>query len=343
MNGIQEWTIDVKTTPYKKVKSLCWQGDALVDWAGGGDTYHLDGTFGDRHVNYAYRFDAAVISPSGEYAVIYEKLGTKGLILKDGKILREINRGFYYAHAYEYPVALFRLADGGDVIAHCPQRYFQIDIEEIETGKLLTKAREATTGAFFSRLSTNSSATLLLTAGWVWSPRDIVTLHPIEAVLSDSSTFDERGIGPVSDAVDSAAFLGDDKLVLTSSFDKTEEVDDDKVTHELPESLAVWNISEASYVSNVTPKVIVGTVMPVNDSLVVGFYEHPKLISLKTGKVLHHWTELKSGKQRSSILWTTEPIPPLALDSANHRFAVASETAIHVVQIDPASVVESAG
>lgn len=32
-------------------------------------------------VFYAYRFDGAVTSPSGRYAVLYERLGTNGLVL----------------------------------------------------------------------------------------------------------------------------------------------------------------------------------------------------------------------------------------------------------------------
>jgi hypothetical protein len=67
--------------PAQGIRSLVWHGDALVDWVAGGKCYQLDGTVIPRHVNYAYRFDAACLSPSGRYAVIYERLGTKGLVL----------------------------------------------------------------------------------------------------------------------------------------------------------------------------------------------------------------------------------------------------------------------
>src|SRR5690349_4418590 len=91
----------------KGVKSLRWQDDFLIDWVAGGIIYHLDGKVQPRRVNYAYRFDAAVTSPSGRFAVIYEKLGTKAIVLDKGKVIREINRSFYYANAYEYPMVLF--------------------------------------------------------------------------------------------------------------------------------------------------------------------------------------------------------------------------------------------
>ena len=88
-----------------EVKSLCWAGESLVDWAAGGITFHLDGKIEPRPVYYAHPFNSAVTSPCGTYAVIYERLGTKGVLLKRGKVLRELNRSYYHASAYEYPVA----------------------------------------------------------------------------------------------------------------------------------------------------------------------------------------------------------------------------------------------
>jgi hypothetical protein len=87
--------------PATGIRSLCWRKDDLIDWVGGGRTFALDGTEQRASVRYAYRFDAATASRDGRFAVIYERLGTKGLVLKDGKILREIDRSFYQANAYE--------------------------------------------------------------------------------------------------------------------------------------------------------------------------------------------------------------------------------------------------
>lgn len=77
--------------------SLVWDGDELVDWAGGGTRYSLDGTSVSARIFYAYPFDAAVASPSGKYTAIYTKRHTKALILRDGKLLREVNRSYYHA------------------------------------------------------------------------------------------------------------------------------------------------------------------------------------------------------------------------------------------------------
>src|ERR1051325_1490875 len=44
----------------------------------------------DCQLMYGYRFDRTVSTPDGRYTVLYEQLGTKRLVLKKGKIVREI-------------------------------------------------------------------------------------------------------------------------------------------------------------------------------------------------------------------------------------------------------------
>ena len=99
--------ITEKVLPGKNVRSLTWSKNELIDWVAGGSRYRLDGSAFDSRICYAYRFDAAVASPNGQFAVIYERLGTKGLVLHEGKVLREINRSFYHADVYEYPICLW--------------------------------------------------------------------------------------------------------------------------------------------------------------------------------------------------------------------------------------------
>src|SRR5690349_4885697 len=82
----------------KAVKALAWNGDELIDLACGGTRYRLDGTRGKVRINYGSLFDACAISPSGQYAVLYQRLGTKAIILgPDGYLVREINRSYYCA------------------------------------------------------------------------------------------------------------------------------------------------------------------------------------------------------------------------------------------------------
>ena len=87
--------------PAKGIRSLCWRGDELIDWVGGGRRFALDGAEHRAAVYYSYVFDAAIASPDGRFAVIYQNCGTKGLLLEDGKIVRELNRSYYCADAYE--------------------------------------------------------------------------------------------------------------------------------------------------------------------------------------------------------------------------------------------------
>ncbi len=151
------------------IKSLCWRGDELIDWVGGGRAFAADGTERPSTVRYGYRFDAATASPDGRFAVIYERLGTKGLLLCDGRVLRELDRSFYHADAYEYPVALFSGSDGRVLLAHRPRDYCRIDLEDAETGRLLTESLDRKPSDFFhSRLALSPNGKRLLSAGWVW-------------------------------------------------------------------------------------------------------------------------------------------------------------------------------
>jgi hypothetical protein len=162
------------------IRSLCWRGDQLVDWVGGGRAFAPDGTETPARVSYGYRFDAATASPDGRFAVIYERLGTKGLLLHDGRILREIDRSFSHAEAYEYPVALFNDPDGRLLLAHCPGNYGRIELEEAESGRpLIASADRKPSDFFHSRLAASPHGKRLLSAGWVWHPLSVVVCFDV--------------------------------------------------------------------------------------------------------------------------------------------------------------------
>jgi hypothetical protein len=135
--------------------------------------------------------------------------------------------------------------------------------------------------------------------------------------------------------VSGAAFQQNEKLVLADTIEHLIEEEEFDTVQFLPGKLAIYDIGQMRSLSEVIPESTIGTVMPIGSRFVVGFYEHPKLIDLETGKLLYQWAELNSGTQYSSILWTTPPVPPLALDPANSRFALADDKAIHVIQIAP--------
>ena len=321
----------------ERVQSLVWHGDVLVDWVAGGYAYQLDGTFRDRAVNYAYPFDSAITSPTNKYSVIYEKLGTKGVILREGTIVREINRSFYHADVYEFPITFAQLNGGREVLIHCPEEYNQLEIDDVETGERLTGGVTRKPMDFFhSRLTVSPDGKYLMSAGWVWHPVDLIAVFDIEKAVQNPKRLDEHDVDIEMDVeISSATFLTESSIaVSTSSEVFDDDVEDDEIVLRLkPDSIAVYDLVRQEYTSVVQSKGRAGTMMAVGEQHVVTFYDYPKLIDLKTGLVVEKWESIKTGQQVSSIIHHIDKIPPLALDPARRRFAVANDDVIHVVEL----------
>lgn len=310
------------------VRSLCWSGDELVDLAGGGTRFGMDGNVVPAAINWAYRFDTAVISRDGDFRVIYEKLGTKGLVLRGNKCLREINRSFYHAHVYEYPVAIVNLPNGLVGLAHCPEGYNRLEIEEIESGDKLTLRPGESPDFFHSRLQVSPEGDYLLSAGWVWHPVDFVHVFSIRDALQSPDHLDKPIPLNLPDElfeVNAAAFQGDGQLLLVGKGE-----DEDSVAGHV----AQFGVNDGTIKVKRSLESEPGTIMPVGQDHFVGFYEHPKLFEISTGKVVQRWSDLNSGKQNSSIIWHQEQLPSLALDPARKRFAVGGAEAITVIELE---------
>ncbi|MBW8881752.1 MAG: hypothetical protein JF615_10135, partial [Asticcacaulis sp.] len=167
--------------PGSGVQSLVWEGDSLVDWADGGKRYCLDGTVITRPFYLSYDFDAAVSSRCGRYSIAYTQYGTKALVFCDGKLIREINRSYYFAGNYPYPVALLTLGDGRVILAHCPEAYNRIEFDDVEKGVRLTASSVRTPAdVFHSRLTSSPDGRYLVSAGWLWHPIDTVIVFDVE-------------------------------------------------------------------------------------------------------------------------------------------------------------------
>jgi len=319
-------------------KSISLYDDGLIDWVRGGTTLYFDGRLEAATVRYAYRFDAAVVSPCGRYAVIYERLGTKGLVLREGKLLREINRSFYYADTYEYPVVLFQSQEGRVLIAHCPKDYCRLDIEDAETGECLTENPERRPGdVFHSRLRVSPDGKWLISAGWVWHPWGWLEVFNVDAALRDPCSLDRSVPIPHFDGeIADAAFLPTGEiLVATSEESASEETENDAITG--PNCLAIFTPGEVEVSSGVRICEPIGTLMPLDHELAVGFYGHPKLYSLKTGAIVKRWDGIASGDQNGSIMLDETLIPPVAYDSCARRFAVAAAEHVSVVLVPTAA------
>ncbi len=319
------------------IGSLCWRGDNLVDWVGGGRAFALDGTETPRHVGYPYRFDAATASPDGRTAVIYERLGTKGLVLRDGEILREINRSYYQANAYEYPVTLFHELGGQLLLAHCPKEYNQIEFEIAETGQALTASGDRKpSDCFHSRFAASPNGKRLLSAGWVWHPMDVVEHFDVTRALADPHHLDHGDSLPDSGPEEvSACWLNDDTIIVCSAAEPTEESDESE-SSERRSSLMVFDLAKKQCMHKVQLSEEPGKIFPVGQSHILSLYRHPKLIDITTAKVVHAWDNLDTGQQTSSIiLGENIKLPAIAFDPIGSRFAIADSDQITVIEFDP--------
>jgi hypothetical protein len=322
--------------PATNVRSLAWDESTLIDWMSGPALYRLDGKCESPKIGirYAYGFDAVANSPSGTYQVIYTRLGTKGLVLRRGELVREINRSYYFADAYEYPIALFTLKDGREVLAHCPDKYCRLEIEDLESGARLTESEGRSPDDFFhSRLAASPSGRYLLSAGWVWHPIDVTQVFDVETALTDATHLDGEGL-PLNVHGDesSAAFLSDNRLAVAVD----RELDEDNTPGSSADrELKIFDLEGGTALATIHPQQKVGTMMAVGEEYLLSLYEHPKLIHLGSNEVVGSWPHINSGIQTSSILMDENRIPPpIALDPRNHRCAIAGSDRIHVLQFD---------
>ena len=330
------------------IRSLCWRGDQLVDWVGGGRAFAPDGTETRARVSYSYRFDAATASPDGRFAVIYERLGTKGLLLHDGRIVRELDRSYYHASAYEYPVALFNDPDGRVLLAHCPGNYCRLELEEAETGRPLTASADRKPSDFFhSRLAASPHGKRLLSAGWVWHPLSLVECFDVAQALADPRHLDDRhgfpsSFNPGLTEESSACWLDDDCIAVAASAEPEQDsVESDVEPRLRPCGLAVYDIANQTCLQAFQLDEPPGTIMALGKRYVLSLYRHPKLVDLSTGKVVHVWTELRSGLQDGSIMFQLDgdaKPPPMAFDPASNRLAIVNGDTVTVIEFNHAAL-----
>ncbi|GAB3436279.1 hypothetical protein [Flindersiella endophytica] len=312
------------------VLSLVWDGDELVDWASGGYRWTLAGEETDPHRSYGFSFDRAIVSPSG-VPVVYVDRGTKGYVRTKPRP-REINRSFNHAEDYEFPIAAGLLADGREVLVHCPDDYNRLEIEDLATGRRLTTrpGRDDAADVFHTRLALSPGGTWLLSAGWVWHPWGIADVFSVERALADPTYLDEVP-SPRLDVVaevESACWLDADRLVVVGN--PEEEPLDDESDGLRPGEIGVWSASAGAFVSRAPLGVRAGVVVPYGTH-VLGWYGYPKLIEPSSGEVVEAWPELDSGRRDLPYGVTPVPQPPVAARTDGSAFAVADPAGITVV------------
>jgi hypothetical protein len=317
-----------------RIRSLIWAGERLFDPVGGGAAVSLDGSATQRSVNWAYEFDRALSNDGGQTTVLYTALGTKGLVISGQRVVREINRSFYHANAYEFPVTVGRLHDGTDVLIHCPDGYNRLAIETLADGRRLASASEHSADLFQSRLQLSPDGRRLLSAGWFWHPYGAVAVYDLARALEDPAALDQgdtQNEPAVSGEVESACWLTSDQIVLSTNT-QGEPLGDENPASLRPGELGVWSIAQRAWIARSTLGGHTGTLHALG-RYVLALYEHPRLLDPITGAVIEAWPGLSTGTQTSSILMSQKWLPPVAVDAARSRFAVATDNAVTVIQV----------
>jgi len=312
------------------LKTICWFGNSIIDWASAGTRYTLDGTK-EQLSQYHYGFgDTAITSADGQYAFIYRKLGTKGLLLKNGELIREINRSYYCAEVYEYPAA-FVTINNRTFLIHCPFEYCRLDFEDVETGQIVTDTPGRNPSDFFhSRLEISPNGKYLMSKGWIWHPLDAIKVFDIEECIQSPKLLDQSEIYPnVGVEIATASFIDDRHILLGSSDD--EAMNDDLLENLPQRHIAIWDIELNQISKPVKMDIEFGNLFAINDRYAWDLFKFPKIINLKTGKIVDQDESLSSGLQNSSIIHHIEELPKVAFNQQTKQFAITSGDHIEII------------
>lgn len=312
-------------------QTICWFNNTIIDIACAGKIYYENGNVEEMHkYHFGSNFDCSIISENGIYAFIYNKKGTKGLLLKNGEILREINRSYYHANDYEYPAAFFTHDNGETYLIHCPNKYCRIDFENVETGEIITNIPERNPSDFFhSRFEISPNNKYLLSKGWVWHPVSLITVFEIEKCFENPLLLDKSENEPkVGSEINTASFISGNEILIGCS---EEEPYDEDLAEILPEnSVAIWNI-ETNEISKPTKlNFEFGNLFAIDKKYAWDLYKFPKLINIESGEIEFKNEDLFSGSQKSSIISNLDNEPRVAFDRKTKKIAITTKGKIEI-------------
>lgn len=305
------------------VQTIDWVDGTIVDWVSAGRQYFLDGTQKQLAKNsYPFSFDGSITSKDGKYMFIYKRFGTKGILLKGGEIIREINRTYYYAESYEFPAAFITIGTT-TFLVHCPISYSQIDFENVETGELITNVNGRNpSDIFHSRFSISPDGRYLMVCGWIWHPLDQVELFEVNECLNNPFLLDRSTIFPdFGTGINSASFIDNNRILIASSDDQPF---DDEVPPVLPQKhIAIWNFVANEITSPVKIDYEIGNLFAINEKLAWDMFKFPKIINLETGELKSKMEEINSGLQVSSIgMGDLEDYPQISYEKDTGKIAI---------------------
>ena len=313
------------------LQTICWVDNTIVDCASAGRKYTLDGQVKELY-KYTFGFgDTAIASSDGQYAFIYQKLGTKGLLLKNGDILREINRSYYCAEVYEYPAA-FVTIDNRTFLVHCPVKYCRLDFEDVETGQIVTDDQDRNPSDYFhSRLEISPNGKYLMSKGWFWHPWDDIRLFDIRKCFDSPKELDKSEIYPnVGTEICTASFIDENKVLIGSS-------DEEEMNNELLENLpqkhiAIWDIELNQISKPIKIQSEFGNLFAINEKFAWDLFKFPKIIDLETGEIVDKDESLASGLQKSSIIHHIDKLPKVAFNRQTKQIAITKDENIEILE-----------
>lgn len=304
------------------IHTMSWLNDGIIDWAQGGMFYGLDGSTAQKgQYHFSFNFDRSITSHDGQYAFIYQNRGTKGLLLKNGEKLREINRSYYHAATYEYPAAFYTSPGGITYLIHCPIEYCRLDLEEVESGKIVTDIPDRNpVDIFHSRLEVSPDSKFLMVRGWVWHPLDVLFVYDLDACLQNPMLLDKPmiNLGNSVDESSIGAFINNDQILTESPYSEDDEDEADKTKYQL----SVWDFKKQTIIHRLNVSGTFGNIVAIHDNLAWDFFQHPKIIELQTGEIVDQLEELSTGTQTSSIIHHLDQVPNIIYNRKLNKVAV---------------------
>ena len=312
------------------LRTLDWFENNVIDWNSAGTQYFENGeTKQLQKYHFGFVCDGSITSENGEYVLIYQRLGTNGLLLRNGELLREINRSYYQSSVYEFP-ATFLTFKNRIYLVHCPFGYNQLDFEDAETGKVVTNIPDRKPkDIFHSRLEVSFDNKHLISKGWAWHPIDLLELFDIEKCFENPNLLDKGiNIPNVNAEISSASFIDNDKILVRAS---NEDWADEETDIIKDGQIATWNFKTGEIINPIDVNSEIGNIFAIDETKCWDLYNYPKIIDLKNGKVTDKIQEIESGKQGSSVIHHLTDLPKIAFNRITKQIAIAKENTIEIL------------
>lgn len=270
----------VLTLPIHGLRSLCWDRGTLIDWISGGRRIHLDGRIEGMvcEGGFADRFDAAVVSPSGDHVAVYQKHGAEALLLRHGRALRPLSRDDHCMERTHYPICFIALPDGSEALVHCPDAHNRLVIEHVQSGQRISEpGADEPQDYFIEALRVSPDSRFVLSQGWHWHPIDRMTVYDVQAGLRDREHFDQLGFAwPTFAGIGFACFGGNDVLAMTlvepmvGDEDDDDDDDDDGSDDEREIDVRFYDLRDGSLISDVEPDMQAQCLAVVDEERFIG-------------------------------------------------------------------------